>query len=144
MNYVTLVRKILDLAVHHDGIRMAIDQDIYEINNMQDARYPIFAAVPTEPQIERENYMEYHLTFYYIDRLKSENNRYSDAETALIHSAGIQCLSSILRSIRMMDGVLDVTQEVQYVCWTDTEIFSDRCNGVYANVTIRCPKDSIC
>ena len=144
MNYVTLVRKILDLAVHHDGIRMAIDQDIYEINNMRDAHYPIFAAVPTEPQIERENYMEYHLTFYYIDRLKSENNRYSDAETALIHSAGIQCLSSILRSIRMMDGVLDVTQEVQYVCWTDTEIFSDRCNGVYANVTIRCPKDSIC
>lgn len=141
MNYATLILKIMDIAIHHDGIQMAIDQDVYEINNMQDARYPVFAVVPTEPQIEREQYFEHHLTFYYIDRIQSENNKYDNAETALIHSAGIQALSSIIRSIREIEGVIDVSSDINYICWTSTEIFNDRCNGVYANVTIYLPKE---
>ena len=74
MNYVKLVREILDIAIKQSGINMAIDEDPYLINSMQSSKFPVFVCAPTEPQIERENYYEFHLTLYYIDRGQAANN----------------------------------------------------------------------
>lgn len=144
MNYVNVVKNALEIAIQNEGINMAIDQDLYQINNFQETEYPVFVAIPTEPQIEHENYMEFHLTFYYIDRIQSANNEYYNPETALIHSTGITILSDIVRRLRKVDGILDITNEISYICWTDTEVLSDRCNGVYCNVTILTAKEITC
>ena len=76
MNYAGLIREILDIAIHQTGVNMAYDQDIYQINNMQAAKFPVFNVSPVSPQIEHEQYFEYVLTFYYIDREQMENNAY--------------------------------------------------------------------
>lgn len=144
MNYAKLVREILDIAIHQAGVNMAIDEDIYQINNMQAAKYPVFVCAPTEPQVEKENYYEFHLTFYYIDRVQNANNEYYNAETSLVHSAGIGILGNIIKKIRSLDEVLSVDDIINYTCWTETEIFADKCNGVYCNVTIITPKESNC
>lgn len=144
MNYAKLVREILDIAIHQSGVNMAIDEDIYQINNMQAAKYPIVVCAPTEPQIEKENYYEFHLTLYYIDRVQNANNEYYNAETSLVHSAGIGILGNIIKKIRSLDEIVDVDDTINYTCWTETEIFADKCNGVYCNVTIRTPKESNC
>ena len=53
MNYVKLVKNILDIAIKQSGINMAIDEDPYLINAMQSSKFPVFVCAPTEPQIER-------------------------------------------------------------------------------------------
>ena len=144
MNYAKLVQNILDIAIHQAGVNMAYDQDIYQINSMQAAKYPVFNVSPVSPQIEHEQYFEYVLTFYYIDREQRGNNEYSNAETSLIHSAGISILSNIIKKIRNLDYVLEVDDMINYTCWTDTEIFADKCAGVYCEVHVKVAKESNC
>lgn len=144
MNYAKLVQNILDIAIHQAGVNMAIDEDIYQINNMQASKYPIFVCSPTEPQVEKENYYEFHLTLYYIDRVQSGNNEYYNAETSLVHSAGITILGNIIKKIRNLDDVINVDETISYTCWSETEIFADKCNGVYCNIVISVPKETNC
>ena len=144
MNYVKLVREILDIAIHQSGINMSLDEDIYSINSMQAAKFPVFVCAPTEPQVERENYYEFHLTLYYIDREQLANNEYGNAETSNIHSAGISILGNIIKKIRALDEVVDVDETIQYTLFNDTEVFADRCNGVYTTITVIVPKESLC
>lgn len=144
MTYAKLVQTILDVAIHQLGVNMALDEDIYSINNMQAAKFPIFVCAPTEPQIEKENYYEFHLTLYYIDREQAGNNEYSNPETTLIHSAGIGILGNIIKKIRALDDVLSVDENISYTLFNDTEVFADRCNGVYTTITVTSPKDSNC
>lgn len=144
MNYAKIIHNILDIAIHQSGVNMALDEDIYQINNMQTSKYPVFVCSPTEPQIEHENYYEFHLTLYYIDREQSANNEYNNPETTLIHSAGIQILGNIIKKIRDIQEVLSVDENVSYTLWSNTEIFADKCNGVYTTITVIVPKDSNC
>ena len=144
MNYVKLVKNILDIAIKQSGINMAIDEDPYLINSMQSSKFPVFVCAPTEPQIERENYYEFHLTLYYIDREQAANNEYNNPETSLIHSSGISILGNVIKKIRAIDEVISVDENISYTLFNDTEVFADRCNGVYTTITIRVPKDSNC
>ena len=144
MNYVKLVKNILDIAIKQSGINMAIDEDPYLINSMQSSKFPVFVCAPTEPQIERENYYEFHLTLYYIDREQAANTEYGNAETSNIHSAGISILGNIIKKIRAIDEVVDVDETIQYTLFNDTEVFADRCNGVYTTITVKVPKESLC
>lgn len=144
MNYAKLIQNILDIAIHQSGVNMAYDQNVYEINSMQAAKYPVFNVSPVSPQIEHEDYFEYILTFYYIDREQLGNNEYSNAETSLIHSSGISILSNIIKKLRSLDDIIDVDDIINYTCWTDTEIFADKCAGVYCEVHIRVAKESNC
>ena len=111
---------------------------------MQAAKFPVFVCAPTEPQIERENYYEFHLTLYYIDREQSANNEYNNPETSLIHSAGISILGNIIKKIRTIDEVISVDENISYTLFNDTELFADKCNGVYTTITVIVPKDSNC
>ena len=144
MNYVKLVREILDIAIKQSGINMSLDEDIYSINSMQAAKFPVFVCAPTEPQIERENYYEFHLTLYYIDREQAANTEYGNAETSNIHSAGISILGNIIKKIRTIDEVISVDENISYTLFNDTELFADKCNGVYTTITVIVPKDSNC
>ena len=144
MNYAKLIREILDIAIHQSGVNMAYDQDLYQINSMQSAKYPVFNVSPVSPQIEHEQYFEYVLTFYYIDREQFGNNEYSNAETSLIHSNGLSILSNIIKKVRSLDDVIAVDDIVNYTCWSDTEIFADKCAGVYCEVHIKVAKESNC
>ena len=114
MNYAKLVREILDIAIHQSGVNMAYDQNLYQINSMQSAKYPVFNVSPVSPQIEHEQYFEYVLTFYYIDREQLNNNEYSNAETSLIHSNGISILSNIIKKLRTLEGVIDIDIIINY------------------------------
>lgn len=144
MNYIGLIREILEIAIHQTGVNTAFDEDITQINVMQSAKYPVFNISPVSPQIEHENYFEYVLTMYYIDREQQANNEYHNPETSLIHSSGISILSNIIKKIKALNDVLYIDEDINYTCWTDTEIFADKCAGVYAEVHIRVPKDTNC
>ena len=111
---------------------------------MQSAKYPVFNVSPVSPQIEHEQYFEYVLTFYYIDREQLANNEYNNPKTSLIHSAGISILGNVIKKIRAIDEVISVDENISYTLFNDTEVFADRCNGVYTTITVIVPKDSNC
>ena len=144
MNYITLIKTILDTSINEKGIKTVGEGDIFEINNKPDVEYPIFWTSATEPQVEHENYFEYVLTFYYVDRLTSNANRIKDTEVAGVHSAGIQIISNIIKKLRQDPRLIDVDTEVRYTLWNDTTVFADVCNGVYTTVHIKAPKETNC
>lgn len=142
--YASLVRTILELATEHDGVNTALDQDLYEINSIPDLQYPLFVCIPTQPSVEHGNYLEIRLTMYYIDRLQEGNNQQGSAETSLVYSAGINILGSIIRKARYIPGVIDIPDGWEYTMFGDTEVFADKCAGVYTNVRVFIPKTEVC
>ena len=146
MNYAKLLYKILDIAINDKMINFCGEGDIYEINKMNINDYPIFWVAATQPMIEHENYIDYVLTLYYIDREKFQNDDINDTDQPLIHSNGMMTLSNIIKKIKYELGndlLKDIT-DVSYTLWGDTEIFADKTSGVYCNITLSLPKDSNC
>ena len=51
-------------------------------------------------------------------------------------------------SARLLNGlgedVSSVYNIINYTCWSDTEIFADKCAGVYCEVHIKVAKESNC
>lgn len=141
LNYIQLIKKILDYANSQDGIHFSGEGDIYQINSIN-VFYPVFWVSSTQAHEESENYFTYNLTFYYIDRQLEQTDEFSNQENANISSAGISIISNIIRRLREDEDILEIPNNIQYTVWTDTEIFSDKCAGVYSNVRIIIPKDN--
>lgn len=144
MTYGSLINDILAKAIRQKGINTAFEGDIYEINSMAKTKYPVFVVASTKPHQEHTNYMQFNLTLYYIDREQQSNNEMHNPDSCLIHSSGISILSNIIAGIRNLDDVLEVDDVINYTCWTDTEIFADKCNGVYCEISVKVPKNYVC
>lgn len=144
MNYATLIHKILNIAVKQKGVNSSGEGDIYAINEMPDTKYAVFWVSSTTNHVEYQNYMQYNLTFYYIDREQYSNNEKFNADSTLICSNGIQIISNIIAKLRFDDDILDIDENINYTLFNDTEVFADKCAGVYVNVGIKVPKDNVC
>ena len=146
MNYAKLSYTILDIAIKDKMINCAGQGDVYEINSMDVKDYPLFWISATQPMVEHENHIDYVLTLYYIDREKFQNDDVNDTDQLLIHSTGMQVLSNIINKIKFefRDEMLNEMDDIQYTLWSETEIFSDKCAGVYTNITISLPKLTNC
>lgn len=144
MNYIKLIKEILDIAIHQSGVNMGFDGDIYELNNMQASKFPVVVCAATQPQIEHENYYDFVLTLYYIDRLQFNANEYHNPEISATHSAGISILGNIIKKIRALEDVLSVDEDIQYTLFNDTEVFADKTNGVFTTITVKVPKETNC
>ena len=54
-------------------------------------------------------------------------------------------LGNIINKIKSFgDEMLNEIRDINYTLWGDTEIFSDKCSGVYTNITISLPKETNC
>ena len=53
-------------------------------------------------------------------------------------------LSNVIKKLRNDPEVLSVNDDVQYTVWTDTQIFADKCAGVYANISISMAHENTC
>ena len=78
-----------------------------------------------------EEYIDYTLNLFYVDRLTAdEGNR------TQIHSSGIDFMNSLLRAVEKL-GVTVVEHSENVF----NERFNDVCAGVYATVVFRCEID---
>lgn len=146
MNYAKLLYTILDIAIKDKMINCAGQGDVYEINSLDVKDYPLFWISATQPMVEHENRIDYVLTLYYIDREKFQNDDVNDTNQPLIHSNGMIVLGNIINKIKyaFRDEMLNEIRDINYTLWGDTEIFSDKCSGVYTNITISLPKETNC
>lgn len=112
---------------------------IFEINSLTIKEYPILYISPTGNHNVTENYTEFELTLYYIDRLLEDSS--NDVN---IHSVGIEALKNIINKIKRIDGVLDVSNEYTIILFKETEGMSDRCSGAYAQVRVTVQNGNNC
>lgn len=143
MTYAQLINMVLSCGKAEAGINYCGEGDIYDINNDTIKNYPVFWVASTTSHTSYRDYMVYNLTLYYIDREQHSNTMQGVHNTLSIHSAGISILDNIIKRLDAQENV-DVTSGNTFTLWTDTEIFSDKTNGVYTEIEVTVPKDSAC
>lgn len=117
-------------------INMIVQNDIFRLNSKPDARYGVFGWTQGQHSTSADSSMfNFSFTFFYVDRLKNDVSNQIE-----IQSVGIQTLDNILR--RLDDVGVFVSSS--YSFQTFNQRFVDECAGVFCNVTLQVPVNSIC
>lgn len=123
------------IASHQPSINMVVKNDIFRLNACPSARYGVFGWTQgTHSSSTDAGFINYQFTFFYVDRLKSD--RSNEIE---IQSVGIETLDNIIR--RMNDRGLYVDD---YTMQVFNQKFMDECAGVFTNLTISVPVNTMC
>lgn len=112
---------------------------IYRANALTIKNYPFLFCSPTGTHRVDENWTTYAVSIFYVSRLLEDNSNEMD-----IQSTAIEVLKNIIRKIRNLDGVTDVSEEYSINVFVEYEKFADRCTGAYATVEISVVNDTIC
>ena len=124
------------IASTQPTINMIVQNDIFRLNAKPDARYGVFGWTQGQHSTSADSSMfNFSFTFFYVDRLKSDVSNQIE-----IQSVGIQTLDNILR--RLDDVGVFVSSS--YSFQTFNQRFVDECAGVFCNVTLQVPVNSIC
>lgn len=131
-----IIRTMEAVASNQPSIKMVVENDIFRLNARADARYGVFAFVQQQHTTSIEsNIITYAFTLFYVDRLK--NDRSNQIE---IQSVGIQTLDNIIRRLDEMG----IYSETSYSFQVFNQRFVDECAGVFCNVSLSVPLDSLC
>ena len=136
MTLLELIKTIEVVASKQPSIKMVVENDVFRLNKKSDARYGVFAFVQGQHSTSiSSSLISYTFTFFYVDRLK--NDRSNQIE---IQSVGIQTLDNIIRTLDEMG----VNSEQEYTFQVFNQRFLDECAGVFCNVTLSVPVNSLC
>ena len=136
MTLLELIKVMEVIASKQPSVKMVVENDIFRLNALADARYGVFAFVQGQHSTSVDsNLVTYAFTLFYVDRLK--NDRSNQIE---IQSVGIQTLDNIIRT---MDD-LGIYSETSYSFQVFNQRFVDECAGVFCNVSFSVPVDSVC
>ena len=143
-NYAQVVNWILEKAVTLDNVNMAREGDIYAQNYLEGLEYPMVFVSATQPVTETESYWTYNLTLYYFDKITEECQDRNAVDGIYIRSNGVTVLSKLVNLIRNADWVLDLWYDNSYHLFGETAVFADILLGVYTQIAIKVPKNSVC
>lgn len=131
-----IIRTMEAVASNQPSIKMVVENDIFRLNARADAKYGVFAFVQQQHTTSIEsNIITYAFTLFYVDRLK--NDRSNQIE---IQSVGIKTLDNIIRRLDEMG----IYSETSYSFQVFNQRFVDECAGVFCNVSLSVPLDSLC
>ena len=131
-----IIRTMEAVASNQPSIKMVVENDIFRLNARADAKYGVFAFVQQQHTTSIEsNIITYAFTLFYVDRLK--NDRSNQIE---IQSVGIQTLDNIIRRLDEMG----IYSETSYSFQVFNQRFVDECAGVFCNVSLSVPLDTLC
>lgn len=124
------------VASQQPSVNMIVRNDIFRLNSKSNAKYGVFGWTQGQHSTSADSSMfTYSFVFFYVDRLK--NDRSNEIE---VQSVGIQTLDNILRKLED----LDIFVSSSYSFQTFNQRFLDECAGVFCNVSLQVPVDSLC
>ena len=124
------------VASQQPSVNMIVRNDIFRLNSKADAKYGVFGWTQGQHSTSADSSMfTYSFVFFYVDRLK--NDKGNEIE---VQSVGIQTLDNILRKLED----LDIFVSSSYSFQTFNQRFLDECAGVFCNVSLQVPVDSLC
>lgn len=121
------IRTLEAVALQQQSVAMVIDNDIFKLNTIPNAKYAVFAYTQGEHLTSVSGDMAtYRLTLFYVDRLLADKSNQTQ-----IQSTGTQVLRNILTMMSELDFQVD-NMPIQPF----TQQFVDECAGVYCAVSI--------
>lgn len=124
------------VASKQPSVNYIIENDVFRLNSVADAKYGVFAWVQGQHTTSADSAeIRYSFTFFYVDRLK--NDRSNQIE---IQSVGTQTLNNIIRAL---DGY-GVYCDNEFTFQVFNERFADECAGVWCNVILSVPVTGVC
>lgn len=121
------IRTLEAVALQQQSVAMVIDNDIFKLNTIPNAKYAVFAYTQGEHLTSVSGDLAtYRLTLFYVDRLLADKSNQTQ-----IQSTGTQVLRNILTMMSELDFQVD-NMPIQPF----TQQFVDECAGVYCTVAI--------
>lgn len=121
------IRTLEAIALQQQSVAMVIDNDIFKLNTIPNAKYAVFAYTQGEHLTSVSGDLAtYRLTLFYVDRLLADKSNQTQ-----IQSTGTQVLRNILTMMSELDFQVD-NMPIQPF----TQQFVDECAGVYCAVSI--------
>lgn len=131
-----VIRAFEVVASHQPSVNMIVQNDIFRLNSKSDARYGVFGWTQGQHSASVDSsMMTYSFTFFYVDRLKNDMSNQIE-----VQSVGIQTLNNILRRLDEMEIYVNSSYSFQ----TFNQRFLDECAGVFCNITLQVPADTLC
>lgn len=138
MTLIETIRAIESAAVRQPSVKTIVQNDVFRLNTLADAKYGVFAWTQGRHRSNLDDdYTRYSFVLYYVDRLRNDQ-----ANQIEVQSVGVETLTNILRLLRSW-GLDPETYEFQ----TFNQRFADECAGVYCSVIFAvqdgfvCPED---
>lgn len=136
MNLIQVIQKIEEIAKAQPSVGMIVQNDIFRLNAIPDAKYGVFAWTQGQHSSSvASNLISYQFTFYYVDRLNEDKSNQIE-----VQSVGIQTLDNIIRTLDEADIYINAT----YSFRTFNQRFMDECAGAFVTVTMEVPVDFTC
>lgn len=136
MNLYQTIRTIETVAAAQPDVRTIVREDVFRLNAYKDTQYGVFAWLQGEHRTDIDRgLIQYAFTFFYVDRLT--DGARNELE---VQSVGVETLDNILRTL----ADLGVIAAGEYGFRTFNERFADACAGVFVNVRLEVPKDTLC
>lgn len=131
-----LIQVIEGVASDQPSVNMVVENDVFRINSISDAKYGIFAFVQQQHSSSvSSNLMTWAFSLFYVDRLMDDRSNQIE-----IQSVGIQTLDNIIRKLDDLGIYCDNTYTFQVF----SQRFLDDCAGVFCNVRLDVPVDHPC
>ena len=131
-----VIKTLEVIASHQPSIKMVVENDVFRLNSVADARYGVFAFVQQQHTTAiGSNFITYSFTLFYVDRLKNDKSNQIE-----IQSVGIQTLDNIIRAL----DELGIYSDQAYSFQVFNQRFQDECAGVFCNVSLAVPVGSTC
>lgn len=128
-----MIDVISAIASGEKNISTIIQNDIYELDGIPNAKYNVF-GITQNVHREDDQFIYYNFYLYYINRVNNDGRQ----NEILNQSTGIQVLRNIIRkTINYLD--IEVSEDIVY--YPFIQKFADVCSGVYADVTFAVPLD---
>lgn len=132
MTLAQMIERVKEVAMAQPAINMVVDNDVFRLNAIPDARYGVFAYVQGN-HLTGEDEDTFRFTFFYVDRLVEDGS--NEVE---VQSVGKSTLDNIMRRLADDLGVRE------WETTTFNQRFNDMCAGAFCNAVISVPTDYNC
>lgn len=132
MTLAQIIGRIKFIALTQPTIRMVVDNDVFKLNAIPDAKYGVFSYVQGTHRTNMDEDI-FRFAFYYVDRLVENGSNELE-----VQSVGKSTLDNIMRVLADEFGV------EEWETTTFTQRFSDMCAGAFCNAVISVPVNYTC
>lgn len=124
------------VASQQPSVNMIVQNDIFRLNSKSDAKYGVFGWTQGQHSASADSsWFTYSFTFFFVDRLKNDMSNQIE-----VQSVGIQTLDNILRELDELGFYINSSYSFQPF----NQRFLDECAGVFCNVSLQVPVNSLC
>lgn len=135
MTLLETIRTLETVALQQASVHTVIENDIFKLNDLPNVKYGVFAFTQGQHTSTTAGpFTTYGFTLFYVDRLNEDRSNQIQ-----IQSTGERTLRNILLILNDEN-----VESSQYTIQPFTQRFADECAGVYCEVSLSVPNDSVC